>query len=107
MCKVCPSLLGAVLVLPVTAAVHAQGRPPGNAPATFQGHAFKASNGETLPYSLFVPKGPPQGKLFPLVVCLHGSGTYAARSLAVAARIRLLGRARLNIVELRTDTAKL
>ena len=78
--NVCYLSPGAFLVLLLTASVHSQDRLPGNAPATFTVHSFKASNGQTLRYSLFVPKDLPQDARLPLIVCLHGSGggTHAA-----------------------------
>lgn len=78
------ALAAALLFLQMTASVHAQERLPGNAPATFEAHSFKASNGATLRYSLYVPKELPKDACLPLVVCLHGSGggTHAATVLA-------------------------
>lgn len=78
------ALVAALLLLPLIASVHAQERLPGNAPPTFEVHSFKAPNGETLRYSLYIPKELPTGKQLPLVVCLHGSGggTHAATVLA-------------------------
>lgn len=75
---------GGSLALLMVASVFAQERLPGNAPATFTVHSFKAANGQTLRYSLFVPKDLPQDARLPLVVCLHGSGggTHAATVLS-------------------------
>jgi predicted peptidase len=64
-------------------------RRPGGANALFAVREFKASNGHTLRYSLFVPAAKdsekPEPKL-PLVICLHGAGgnTAAANVLAGA-----------------------
>src|SRR5262245_24572665 len=76
--------LATFLVLPMAAFVHAQDRLPGNAPSSFEVHSFKAPNGETLRYSLYIPRELPPGKQLPLVVCLHGAGggTHAATVLA-------------------------
>jgi predicted esterase len=51
---------------------------------TFKEHSFKASNGQSLRYSLFTPSDVPPGQRLPLVVCLHGAGggTHAARVLS-------------------------
>lgn len=64
----------------------AQERLPGNAPASFQEESFKASNGQMLRYSLFVPRENPRDRRLPLVLCLHGigGGTHAASVLAQA-----------------------
>src|SRR5688572_691034 len=71
----------ASLILP---SLRAQERLPGNAPATFREFVFKASNGESLRYSLFTPTSAPTEKTLPLVVCLHGAGggTHAAKVLS-------------------------
>jgi dienelactone hydrolase len=86
MCNPWHALLATFLVFPATAPVHARERLPGNAPSVFAVHSFKAANGETLRYSLYIPKDLPAGKRLPLVVCLHGSGggTHAATVLADA-----------------------
>src|SRR4051794_33239103 len=78
----CRALLILLLIPPGPA--RAQGRLPGHAPSTFKAQAFQASNGQSLPYSLFVPRGLPPGQRWPLVVCLHGAGggTHAATVLA-------------------------
>lgn len=56
---------------------------PGGANSAFEVREFKASNGETMRYSLFVPKEKGESAL-PLVLCLHGAGggTDAANLLA-------------------------
>ncbi len=58
---------------------------PGGANLSFQVREFKASNGQTLRYSLFVPAEKSETPL-PLVLCLHGLGgnTQAANLLASA-----------------------
>lgn len=58
---------------------------PGGANLSFQVREFKATNGQTLRYSLFVPGEKPETPL-PLVLCLHGAGgnTAAANLLAAA-----------------------
>jgi len=59
---------------------------PGGANAAFQVKEFRASNGQTLRYSLFVPEQKNDAPL-PLVLCLHGAGgnTDAANILAAPA----------------------
>lgn len=59
---------------------------PGGANSAFEVREFRGSNGQTIRYSLFIPKdraesAPP----LPLVLCLHGAGgnTDAANRLAV------------------------
>jgi predicted peptidase len=56
---------------------------PGGANLSFQVREFKATNGQTLRYSLFVPAIKSDAPL-PLVLCLHGAGgnTQAANLLA-------------------------
>lgn len=56
---------------------------PGGANAAFEVREFKGTNGQTLRYSLFVPKEKADPAL-PLVLCLHGAGgnTTAANILA-------------------------
>lgn len=49
------------------------GKLPGGAPASFTVRTFKASNGQSLRYSLFVPKTR-AGERLPIVLCLHGRG---------------------------------
>jgi predicted peptidase len=58
---------------------------PGGANLSFQVREFKATNGQTLRYSLFVP-AEKAGAPLPLVLCLHGAGgnTQAANILASA-----------------------
>ena len=58
---------------------------PGGANLSFQVREFKATNGQTLRYSLFVPAEKSDAPL-PLVLCLHGLGgnTQAANLLASA-----------------------
>lgn len=55
---------------------------PGGANAAFDVREFKGTNGQTIRYSLFMPKDKPAG--LPLVLCLHGAGgnTEAANLLA-------------------------
>ena len=55
---------------------------PGAANAAFDVREFKATNDQTMRYSLFVPKGNTES--LPLVLCLHGAGggTDAANLLA-------------------------
>lgn len=55
---------------------------PGGANASFTVHEQRASNGQTLRYSLFVP--PNAKEPLPVVLCLHGAGgnTAAANLLA-------------------------
>lgn len=55
---------------------------PGGANSSFDVREFKGSNGQTIRYSLFVPKDKPAA--LPLVLCLHGAGgnTAAANLLA-------------------------
>ncbi len=55
---------------------------PGGANAAFEVREFKGSNGQTIRYSLFVPKDKPAA--LPLLLCLHGAGgnTDAANRLA-------------------------
>ncbi|MBX7211646.1 MAG: prolyl oligopeptidase family serine peptidase [Verrucomicrobiaceae bacterium] len=55
---------------------------PGGANASFELRDFKGTNGQTIRYSLFVPKEKPAS--LPLVLCLHGAGgsTTAANILA-------------------------
>lgn len=55
---------------------------PGGANAAFDVREFKGTNGQTIRYSLFVPKEKPAN--LPLVLCLHGAGgnTEAANLLA-------------------------
>ena len=55
---------------------------PGGANAAFEVREFKGTNGQTIRYSLFVPKEKPAA--LPLVLCLHGAGgnTAAANILA-------------------------
>lgn len=55
---------------------------PGGANAAFDVREFKGTNGQTIRYSLFVPKEKPAA--LPLVLCLHGAGgnTSAANILA-------------------------
>ena len=64
------------------------GRKPGAATAAFEVRQFKAEDGHTLDYSLFVPPNAKAGEKLPLVLCLHGAGggTDAARVLAAPAR---------------------
>lgn len=50
------------------------GKLPGGAPASFTALAFKSSNGQTLRYSLFVPKTRKTDEKLPVVLCLHGRG---------------------------------
>jgi len=40
----------------------------------FAARSFKAANGVTMPYRLFIPSAEPRTKALPLVVYLHGSG---------------------------------
>ena len=58
---------------------------PGGANLSFQVCEFKATNGQTLRYSLFVPAANSEAP-WPLVLCLHGAGgnTQAANLLASA-----------------------
>ena len=58
---------------------------PGGANAAFSVKEFRASNGQTLRYSLFVP-AERRDEHLPLVLCLHGAGgnTAAANVLAAA-----------------------
>jgi predicted peptidase len=58
---------------------------PGGANLSFHVREFKATNGQTLRYSLFVPAEKAESPL-PLVLCLHGAGgnTQAANLLASA-----------------------
>jgi len=58
---------------------------PGGANAAFDLREHKATNGQALRYSLFVPKDKPSA--LPLVLCLHGAGggTDAANVLAAPA----------------------
>ena len=65
-----------------------KGLRPGGAPASFQVRTFKAADGRTIDYSLFVPATIAAGGKLPLVVCLHGAGgnTEAARVLATPER---------------------
>jgi len=58
---------------------------PGGANMAFQLKEFKATNGQTMRYSLFVPTEKTEAPL-PLVLCLHGAGgnTDAANLLASA-----------------------
>jgi predicted peptidase len=73
---------------PVALSQEASARRPGGTNATFAVREFRASNGHSLPFSLFVPKSDPQNpaSMVPLVLCLHGSGgnTAAANVLATA-----------------------
>lgn len=64
------------------------GRKPGGATAEFEVRQFKAKDGHSLDYSLFVPPGVKAGENLPLVLCLHGAGgnTEAAKVLAAPAR---------------------
>lgn len=82
-------LLAPLLVLPSFAAEkgkrgreRAASARPGGVTEAFQVREFKGSNGQTLRYSLFVPKENPES--LPVVLCLHGSGgnTAAAKVLA-------------------------
>src|SRR5205814_2021367 len=78
--------LFAVLLAAGGAAVHGQNqasRRPGGANELFAEREFRATNGQTLRYSLFVPALRGTDEL-PLVLCLHGSGgnTAAANMLA-------------------------
>lgn len=63
------------------------GRRPGGATTAFEIRHFKAENGRTLDYSLFVPPKVEAGAKLPLVLCLHGAGgsTEAAKVLAAPA----------------------
>jgi len=56
--------------------------PPGGVNTAFEVREFKGRNGETIRYSLYVPKDKPAG--LPLALCLHGAGgnTDAANLLA-------------------------
>lgn len=80
----CKWLLAPVVAMLMVRSALTQERLPGNAPPTFKEHSFKASNGQSLRYSLFAPKDVPVGMALPLVVCLHGAGggTHAARVLS-------------------------
>ena len=64
------------------------GRKPGGATSAFVVRQFKASDGHTLDYSLFLPPNIKAGEKLPLVLCLHGIGgsTEAANILAAPAR---------------------
>lgn len=55
---------------------------PGGANTSFDVREFKGTNGQTIRYSLFVPKEKPAS--LPLVLCMHGAGgnTTAANILA-------------------------
>jgi predicted peptidase len=57
---------------------------PGGANSAFEVREHKATNGQTMRYSLYAPKDHPAG--LPLVLCLHGAGgsTAAANLLASA-----------------------
>jgi predicted peptidase len=57
---------------------------PGGASAAFEVREFKASNGQILRYSLFVPPGKTDAPL-PLVLCLHGAGGNTAAANVLAA----------------------
>ena len=74
----------AIAMFSTVARIPAQDRLPGHVPSTFQASLIKASNGQTLRYSLFVPKNLPKDEVLPLVVCLHGigGGTHAVGVLA-------------------------
>ncbi len=83
------SLLTLLLALlpAVAAGQEKAARRPGGANDTFTRREFRATNGQTLPFSLFIPaKRPSVGEQLPLVLCLHGSGgnTAAANILASA-----------------------
>lgn len=80
----CTCILAHVIAMFLCGTGHAQERLPGNAPMTFKEHLFKASNGQSLRYSLFTPGDVPPGQRLPLVVCLHGAGggTHAANVLS-------------------------
>ncbi len=66
----------------------AAGRRPGGAPGGFQVRTFKAADGRSIDYSLFVPAKIATGEKLPLVLCLHGAGgnTEAAKVLAAPER---------------------
>lgn len=95
--KKCGRWLGGVVALAAwsgaaepaaSEAAKAGGRRPGGAPASFQVRTFKAPDGRTIDYSLFVPAKSAAGEGLPLVLCLHGAGgnTEAARVLATPER---------------------
>ena len=75
----------ATMVTAATIAV-AQDRRPGGAGPAFTVKQFKATNGQTLRYSLFVPADKQAEEKLPVVLCLHGRGgnTTAADILARA-----------------------
>jgi predicted peptidase len=78
-------VLVSVILATTVSAQDVSTRRPGGANASFTVREFNGSNGQTLRYSLFVPKSSetPPVKL-PLVLCLHGAGgnTAAANALA-------------------------
>jgi predicted peptidase len=77
----------ALLLLQIVGAVALaqESRRPGGANSSFATREFRATNGQTLKFSLFVPADRGAEKL-PLVLCLHGSGgnTAAANILAAS-----------------------
>jgi len=56
---------------------------PGGVSSAFEVREFKGTNGETIRYSLLVPKDKPAG--LPLVLCLHGAGGNTAAPNLLAA----------------------
>lgn len=58
---------------------------PGGANAAFTVREFRASNGQTLRFSLFVPAKKQEAERLPLVLCLHGAGGNTAAANVLAA----------------------
>lgn len=58
---------------------------PGGANAAFAVSEFRASNGQTLRFSLFVPAANGDEMRLPLVLCLHGAGGNTAAANVLAA----------------------
>jgi predicted peptidase len=78
-------VLVSVMLATTARAQHPSTRRPGGANASFTVREFKGSNGQTLRYSLFVPKSLETALTkLPVVLCLHGAGgnTAAANALA-------------------------
>lgn len=60
------------------------GTRPGGAPASFSVHTLQATSGQTLNYSLFVPKQRDTESKLPVVLCLHGRGGNTQAALVLS-----------------------
>lgn len=86
---ICNTSIRVIVMLAIASAAVGQDkaeRRPGGASAAFAVREFKGSNGQTIRFSLLLPKSDGAKSKPPLVLCLHGAGgnTAAANVLADA-----------------------